>query len=66
MGLLKPGGVLGRLNEEMPKAATPTGPVIKDNCGNLLQSSVAGSIRAISGLVFKDGKQGAVHSCLQC
>lgn len=66
VGLLKPSGVLGRLNEEMPKAATPTGPVIKDNCGNLLQSSVAGSIRAISGLVFKEGKQGAVHSSLQC
>lgn len=63
MGLLKPSGVLGRLNEEMLKAATPTGPVIKDNCGNLLQSSVAGSI---SGLVFKEGKQGAMHSCLQC
>lgn len=54
-----------RLNEEMPKAATPTGPLIKDSCGNLLQSSVAGSIRAISGLVFKE-KKVAVHSGLQC
>lgn len=55
-----------RLNEEMLKAATPTGPLIKDSCGNLLQSSVAGSISAISGLVFKEEKMVAVHSGLQC
>lgn len=37
---------------EMPKAATPTGPLLKDSCENWLQSSVTDRIRAISGLFF--------------
>lgn len=41
-----------RFNEEMQKAATPTGPVIKDSKGNLLQSSVTERIKAVSGLLF--------------
>lgn len=34
----------------MPRAATPTGPLLKDSCENWLQSSVTDRIRGISGL----------------
>lgn len=39
------------------EAAIPTGPVIKDSCGNWLQSSITERIRAISGLVKKKKKK---------
>lgn len=49
--------VLVRLNEEMPKAATPTGTMIRDSCENLLQSSVTERIRAIYLDWFLKGKK---------
>lgn len=51
---------------EMPPAATPAGPLLKDSCENWLQSSVTDRIRAISDFFFVCLFEVAVYSGLEC